>query len=52
MTKNNLCEGCYLWRIYKDKCYYYWEGKPKCMSRCENLEEYEKMLRLRMQFLD
>ena len=44
---NSGCSGCVLWSAYGKKCYYFWEGKAFCASKCETAEEFENMVRLR-----
>ncbi|MBI2546451.1 hypothetical protein HYV81_04680 [Candidatus Woesearchaeota archaeon] len=25
-----VCEGCWRWPVFQDKCWYYWDGKKYC----------------------
>ena len=25
-----VCEGCWRWPVFEDKCWYYWNGKKYC----------------------
>lgn len=34
----NICKNCIYWKKFKDKCFYYWEGKKRCTKY---LSEYE-----------
>jgi len=44
---NECCKGCYRWKKFKKKCYYYWEGKRECFSKVKNEEEMIRMDNLR-----
>lgn len=28
--KAPICDGCYNWKLFKEKCWFFWEGKTEC----------------------
>ncbi len=45
--KNPICSGCYRWQLFKEKCYFYWEGKKLCSSKVRSEEELVMLERMR-----
>ncbi|MBI5871476.1 hypothetical protein HZB88_00115 [archaeon] len=47
VPKNSVCAGCYRWQVFKEKCYFYWEGKKLCPSKVTSEEELVMLERMR-----
>jgi len=30
---NICCKDCELWKLYKDRCYYWWKDKKECTQK-------------------
>lgn len=39
-----VCKSCANYKIFKEKCWYYWEGKKECSQKVE--EKESKLLNL------
>lgn len=44
---NPICAHCYRWGLFKEKCYFFWEGKKFCPSKVKSEEGLIMLERMR-----